>query len=256
MIWIDDHTPLPPAQFALADDSDVAGLLAVGGSLSTARLEEAYRGGIFPWYSDGQPVLWWSPDPRMVLPVDSFCLSHSMRKTLRRFRRSPGCEIRIDHDFDRVITACAGTPRQGQAGTWIVPEMMHAYSAWHREGAAHSIETWIDGELAGGLYGVGIGRMFFGESMFNWRTDASKIALAALVGHCRLHGIGLIDCQQQTGHLASFGARPIARERFLREVHARTSEQALVEWTYDHRSWEALDIDSRPYREQDLKSII
>jgi leucyl/phenylalanyl-tRNA---protein transferase len=241
MIWIADHQPLPPAHLALGNGSDAPGLLAVGGSLSTTRLEEAYRGGIFPWYSEGQPVLWWSPDPRMVLPVDQFRLSHSLRKTLRRFLRTPGCELRFDSNFDAVIDACAQTPRNGQAGTWIVPEMIEAYREWHRKGAAHSVETWIDGQLAGGLYGIAIGRMFFGESMFSHRTDASKVALAALVAHCRHEGIGLIDCQQETGHLASFGARPIAREQFLQEVKRRSAEPSAPEWTYDLRSWRTLD---------------
>ncbi|HJW11379.1 MAG TPA: leucyl/phenylalanyl-tRNA--protein transferase, partial [Albitalea sp.] len=169
---------LPDTARALPLGSEAPGLLAAGGELTPARLAEAYSKGVFPWYSEGQPVLWWSPDPRMVLLVDEFKLSRSLRKTLTHFARSPDCEIRIDSAFERVITACAATPREGQDGTWIVPEMVEAYARWHALGQVHSVETWIDGELAGGLYGVGLGRMFFGESMFSHRTDASKIALA------------------------------------------------------------------------------
>jgi leucyl/phenylalanyl-tRNA---protein transferase len=182
LTWIDDHTALPPARLALGADSDAPGLVAAGGRVTPARLEEAYRHGIFPWYGPGQPVLWWSPDPRMVLPVAEFRLSHSLRKTLRRFRRSAGCELRFDSDFRRVIEACAQTPRRGQEGTWIVPALLEAYVDWHEDGAVHSAETWIDGELVGGLYFVAIGRMCFGESMFAHRTDASKIALAGAGG--------------------------------------------------------------------------
>ena len=209
--WLDEDTlDFPPSSRALGDDTDAPGLLAAGGSLNPQRLEAAYRRGIFPWYSPGQPVLWWAPDPRMVLQTAHFKLSRSLRKTVQRFADTPGCEIRVDHDRAAVLKACAGAPREGQSGTWIVPELQRAYLAWP---AMHSIETWIDGELVGGLYGVGIGRMFFGESMFAHRTDASKIALAALVAFCRAHGIPLIDCQQHTRHLASFGARTIPRDR-------------------------------------------
>jgi leucyl/phenylalanyl-tRNA--protein transferase len=208
--WLDtDDSPFPPSAHAFGPDSEAPGLLAAGGQLSLQRLEAAYRRGIFPWYSEGQPVLWWAPDPRMVLPVGEFKISRSLRKTLLRFMRSPGCEVRIDSAFERVIAACAGSLREGQRGTWILPPLQRAYSAWHRAGAVHSVETWIDGQLVGGLYGVGIGRMCFGESMFSQATDASKIALAALVAFCRAHGIGLIDCQQNTEHLASLGAREI-----------------------------------------------
>ena len=191
--------PLPDTRHALPPASDAPGLLAAGGELTTRRLNEAYSKGIFPWYSAGQPVLWWSPEPRMVLFTDEFRLKRSLRKTIARFLRTPGNEVRIDSAFRRVISACAQTPREGQDGTWIVPEMVDAYVAWHRLGHVHSVETWIDGELAGGLYGVGLGRMFFGESMFSHRTDASKIALAALVCFCRAHGVAMIDCQQRTG---------------------------------------------------------
>jgi len=239
--WLhDDADPLPPPARALGPGSEAPGLVAAGGRPSPARLEEAYRQGIFPWYSLGQPVLWWSPDPRMVLPVAEFRLSHSLRKTLRRFVRTPGCEVRVDSAFERVIRACAGMPREGQDGTWIVPEMVQAYIHWHQPAQgrrAHSVETWIDGELAGGLYGIGIGGMFFGESMFAHRTDASKIALAALVCLCRAHGVPLIDCQQNTRHLASFGAREVPRSDFLRHVTRMLGAPGIRDWTYDVSHW-------------------
>ncbi len=238
--WIDDDTPFPPTALAWGADSDAPGLLAAGGGLATERLEQAYRRGIFPWFSPGQPVLWWSPDPRMVLPVAQFKVSKSLAKTLRRFRRGAGHQIRFDHDFDSVIKACAGTPREGQGGTWIVPAMVRAYRAWHRAGQVHSVETWIDGQLVGGLYCVSIGRMVFGESMFAWRTDASKIALAALVCFCRRHGIALIDCQQDTRHLASMGARPIARGEFEAHLARTLGAPAITDWTYDETHWAEL----------------
>ncbi|MBI3367517.1 MAG: leucyl/phenylalanyl-tRNA--protein transferase [Burkholderiales bacterium] len=242
LIWIDDESPLPPTRLALAAGSDAPGLLAVGGRVTPDRLEEAYRHGVFPWYSAGQPPLWWSPDPRMVLKVDEFRLSHTLRKTLRRFARDARSEIRIDSAFDEVIAACANAPREGQHGSWIVPEMIAAYRAWHRRGRAHSVETWIEGELAGGLYGIGIGRMFFGESMFSRRTDASKIALAALVAFCRAHGIALIDCQQHTRHLASFGAREISRAAFEAHLAQALGGTPPADWTYHSAHWAQLGI--------------
>ena len=235
-IWIDDE-PLPPTQQALDADSDAPGLLAVGGQLTPQRLEQAYRQGVFPWFSAGQPVLWWSPDPRMVLPVAQFKLSKSLAKTLRRFVRDPACEVRIDSAFAQVIDACARTPRDGQAGTWIVPPMVAAYSAWHRSGRVHSFETWVDGRLAGGLYGVAIGRMFFGESMFAWASDASKIALAALVAFCRTHGITLIDCQQNTAHLASLGAHEVTRAEFEQHLRRACAAAPPDEWKYHPSLW-------------------
>jgi leucyl/phenylalanyl-tRNA--protein transferase len=241
LIWIDDDTPLPPTRRALGPGSEAPGLLAAGGSVTPRRLEEAYRLGVFPWYSPGDPPLWWSPDPRMVLPVAGFHLSHTLRKTLRRFVRDARCEIRIDTAFRRVIAACADAPRDGQQGTWIAPEIIAAYSAWHDAGRAHSVETWIDGQLAGGLYGVGIGTMFFGESMFARRSDASKIALAALVAFCRGHGIGLIDCQQRTRHLASFGATELTRTAFEAHLARNLGAAAPTAWAYHPRLWALLD---------------
>jgi leucyl/phenylalanyl-tRNA--protein transferase len=211
--------------------------LAAGGALTPARLTEAYSKGVFPWYTDGQPVLWWSPDPRMVLRTSEFKLSRSLRKTIGKFTRSPGCEVRIDSAFEQVIHACSTTPREGQSGTWIVPAMVQAYTDWHRAGRVHSVETWIDGKLAGGLYCVGIGHMVFGESMFAHRTDASKIALAALEARCRRHGGSLIDCQQNTGHLASLGAHEISRAAFLEHLTRTRGEPGPADWTYDETHW-------------------
>ena len=238
--WIDDSTPLPPPAAALGDDTELPGLVAAGGRVTTRRLDEAYRQGIFPWYSEGQPVLWWSPDPRMVLHTAEFHLSHTLKKTLRRFLRTPDCAIRFDSAFERVIAACAGTPREGQDGTWIVPAMQRAYAAWHRAGRVHSVETWVDGELVGGLYFVSIGRMCFGESMFAHRTDASKIALAAFVAAARARGVAMIDCQQNTGHLARFGAREIARRDFLRHVAEASGAAEPAQWSYDEAAWAQL----------------
>lgn len=242
LTWIDDTTPLPPTRLALGADSDAPGLLAAGGRMTAARLDEAYHRGVFPWYGPGQPVLWWSPDPRMVLPVADFRVSHSLRKTLRRFLRTPGCEVRFDSACRRVIEACAQTPRPEQDGTWILPSVLEAYVAWHDAGVVHSAETWVDGELVGGLYFVAIGRMCFGESMFAHRTDASKIALAALVAACRARAIPLIDCQQTTGHLKSLGARELSREHFEAHLAQTLKAPPLRDWTYDESDWVRLSI--------------
>ncbi len=242
--WIDDQTHLPPTSLALGGDSDAPGLLAAGGRLTVERLEEAYHHGIFPWFSSGQPVLWWSPDPRMVLPVANFKISRSLRKTLRRFIADPACEVRMDTAFERVIEACATTPRDGQGGTWIVPTMVRAYTAWHRAGRVHSVETWIDGRLAGGLYCVSIGRMVFGESMFAHRTDASKIALSALVAFCRANGVEMIDCQQNTGHLASFGAHEEPRATFEHHLSRALGGSPIKDWTYHPHQWVHLGLET------------
>ncbi len=246
--WLDNvATRFPPTSSALPRDSEAPGLLAVGGDLSPERLRAAYSRGVFPWYSAGQPVLWWSPDPRMVLPVAGFRVARSLRKTLQRFAATPGCEIRVDSALRSVMRHCATVSRDGQRGTWIVPEMLDAYAAWAAcQGTVHSFETWIDGELAGGLYGVALGRMFYGESMFALRSDASKIALAALVCFCRAHGIALIDCQQNTAHLASFGAREITRSEFEHHVARASGATPIGDWTYHPRLWAELGIEPRP----------
>jgi leucyl/phenylalanyl-tRNA--protein transferase len=246
LTWLEDHVPLPPTRRALGPDSEAPGLVAAGGRIDLPRLEEAYRKGIFPWYSPGQPVLWWSPDPRMVLPVAEFRLTRSLKKTIQRFLRTSGCSITFDRDFRAVIGACAQTPRSGQDGTWIVPAVLEAYCRWHDAGRVHSIETWVDGELVGGLYFVAIGRMVFGESMFARRTDASKIALAALVAACRARGVTLIDCQQNTAHLASFGAREITRAEFEAHLGRVLGEAPAAEWTYDESAWALLGVSVEP----------
>jgi len=243
--WLLADTPLPPTARALGADSDAPGLLAAGGGLGLSRLRDAYTHGVFPWFSPGEPVLWWTPDPRMMLRTAEFKLSHSLRKTLRRFLRTPGCELRFDFDTPAVIRACAQAERDGQPGTWIVPEMIAAYTEWSHRGAVHSVETWVDGERVGGLYGVNLGRMMFGESMFALRTDASKIALAALVAFCRAHDMPLIDCQQATGHLASLGARPVARARFEQEIAPLVALPAPA-WAYDPRLWSTLGLAAGP----------
>jgi leucyl/phenylalanyl-tRNA--protein transferase len=234
---------LPETREALARSTDAPGLLAAGGELTPARLSEAYAKGVFPWYSPGQPILWWSPDPRMVLLPAEFKLARSLRKTLTRFVATAACEIRIDTAFAEVIGACAGSLRHGEAGTWIVPEMIEAYRAWHALGRVHSFETWIDGELVGGLYGVSLGRMFFGESMFSRRSDASKIVLAALVCFCRARGIETIDCQQKTSHLASLGAREMARSDFEARLREATAMPPVDDWSYDLNLWRQLGIE-------------
>ena len=234
--------PLPEAALALGAASEAPGLVAAGGELGPSRLAEAYAKGIFPWYSAGQPILWWSPDPRMVLLPAEFRLARSLKKTIRGLLGAGRLEVRIDSAFRDVIDACANAPREGQAGTWIVAEMIEAYVAWHDTGRVHSVETWIDGELAGGLYGVSLGRMFFGESMFARRTDASKIALAALVAFCRDRGVETIDCQQRTAHLASFGGRELPRGEFMKRLGTALAMPAIREWTYDLRLWRLLGI--------------
>jgi leucyl/phenylalanyl-tRNA---protein transferase len=206
--WLDGNAPFPPLESARKEPN---GLLAVGGDLSPQRLLEAYRQGIFPWFSEGDPILWWSPDPRMVLFPGELKVSRSLGKSLRNRRY----EIRFDSDFDGVIRACAA-PREGQPGTWITADMRSAYRRLHQLGFAHSVETWMNGELAGGLYGVSLGAAFFGESMFARVRDASKIALVHLVRKLEREDYGLIDCQMRTGHLATLGAREIPRAQFSR----------------------------------------
>jgi leucyl/phenylalanyl-tRNA--protein transferase len=217
--------PFPPVEQARAD---MGGLLAVGADLRPERLLMAYRQGIFPWGTvDGEP-LWYSPDPRMVLIPAEFRLTRSLRKTLRNGRQ----EVRFDHDFAAVIAACAAMPRPGQDGTWISGEMMCAYIRMHELGWAHSVEVYVDGDLVGGLYGLAIGRAFFGESMFARRRDASKIAFAHLVSYLVAHHFGLIDCQMRTEHLASLGAREIPRREFAARLDQLTRPPRPAErWT-------------------------
>ena len=224
--WLFPDTPFPPVERALSSPN---GLLAAGGDLSVGRLLDAYRHGIFPWFNEGEPILWWSPNPRMVLFPPEIKVSRSLRKALRNRRY----EIRCDTAFRQVMEACAA-PRPGQAGTWITPAMMEAYDRLHQAGYAHSVETWIDGELAGGLYGVSLGRAFFGESMFTRVRDASKIALVHLARQLERWGFGLIDCQVATPHLRSLGAREIARSDFTRRVAELVNYDGVTgKWRFD-----------------------
>lgn len=207
--WLDRSTPFPPIEAALIEPN---GLLAAGGDLSADRLLEAYRHGIFPWFGEEQPILWWSPDPRMVLFPSELQVSRSLAKRLRK----PDYEVRFDTAFHAVMRACATTPRHGQLGTWITPDIIDAYCGLHELGHAHSVETWIDEKLVGGIYGVAIGGMFYGESMFHHATDASKIALTYLMRHLQRNGFGMMDCQMKTQHLTSLGGREIPRKEFSR----------------------------------------
>ncbi len=237
--WLEQNTSLPPPEVAQKKGSALEGLVAAGGGLSVERLCEAYQQGMFPWFSQGQPVLWWSPDPRMVLLTKDFKLHRSLRKTLQQFMVDVQCEIRIDHDFSAVIRHCAQASRKGQPGTWIVEEMILAYEALHAAGFAHSVETWRGRQLVGGLYCVSIGNTLFGESMFALQTDASKIALAALVAFSRTHDLPWIDCQQNTPHLASLGAQEMPRADFLKQVRGAPKDVSR-EWLFDPTYWQTL----------------
>lgn len=205
-----DESSFPPVETALADPN---GLLAMGGDLSLPRLLDAYRHGIFPWFNPGEPILWWSPDPRMVLVPGEIRVTRSLAKRMR----NAGFELRVDSAFAEVMRACAA-PRGGTGGTWISPAMIQAYTRLFEAGYAHSVESWREGRLVGGLYGVAIGRMFYGESMFSREPDASKVALVRLARQLQAWGFGLIDCQMETAHLASLGARTIPRAAFTARV--------------------------------------
>lgn len=237
--WLSEHDRFPAVSRAWTAADPAPGLLAAGGTLTVPTLVAAYSQGIFPWFSAGQPILWWSPDPRMTLQTHNFKLSRSLAKTLARFRVDPACQIRMDHAFQNVIESCAGKPRAGQNGTWIVPEMVQAYTALHQAGHAHSVETWVGGKLVGGLYCVNLGGMVYGESMFSHQTDASKIALAALVAFCLAHQIKLIDCQQNTQHLASLGASEMDRTQFLEQIQSNM-KQPRPRWQFESAFWDAI----------------
>jgi leucyl/phenylalanyl-tRNA--protein transferase len=213
-----EYFQFPPVESATPD-----GIVAAGGNLSPGMLLSAYRQGIFPWYSDGEPILWWSPDPRFVLFPDELLVSKSLRRTLRRDRFS----IRFDTHFDQVLEGCKQAPRPGQDGTWITKEMQEGYARLHRLGYAHSVEATADGELAGGLYGVALGRCFFGESMFTRVSDASKVALVALVRTAAALGFPVIDSQVYTPHLARFGAREIPRTEYLGLLNAALRQPTI-----------------------------
>ena len=222
----------PAVDEAWGPESAAPGLLAAGGRLDVDTLKRAYCNTIFPWFSEGQAILWWSPDPRMTLDVNNFRAHRSLRQAVQKFVTSPVCEVRFDTAFGEVIHACARNLRNGQRGTWIVPDMVQAYIKLHEAGFAHSVETWIDGQLVGGLYCVALGKAVFGESMFTRVPNASKIALAALVSFCKSNSIAMIDCQQKTRHLASLGAAEIPRADFLARTRAATLERSPL-WEYD-----------------------
>lgn len=232
--WLGRRPIFPAVERALLEPN---GLLAAGGELAPEWLLAAYRRGIFPWYNPGEPILWWSPDPRLVLTPGNVHISRTLRRTLRNGR----FEIRLDTAFDEVVTACAA-PREPSGGTWITAEMREAYARLHELGYAHSVESWREGRLVGGLYGVAVGRVFFGESMFSRENDASKVALAHLARFVERLGYAVIDCQMTTNHLLSMGAHEIRRSVFCAEVARWTAEPAAparweahaasdIEWT-------------------------
>jgi leucyl/phenylalanyl-tRNA--protein transferase len=227
---LDTNTPFPDVTLALGADSQAPGLLAFGADLSPQRLLDAYRQGIFPWFSDGEPILWWSTDPRMVLFTDRFVISDSLKKKLRKIAKDGAhWQVRFDSAFEQVMRACADARKRGP-GTWITESIINAYCDLHRLGFAHSSELWHDGELVGGAYGVCIGRMFYGESMFARESDASKIALAYLHRFLHQHGVVMIDCQQETAHLASLGAVPIPRSEFITHIQTAIEAAPITDW--------------------------
>jgi leucyl/phenylalanyl-tRNA--protein transferase len=240
LVWMLAGDPFPPLSRAWGEDSDAPGLLAAGGELSVQSLVQAYERGIFPWFNPGQPILWWSPDPRMVLRVKDFRIHRSFKKTLQRFQADAACEIRVNTNFAGVIQACAQMQRPTQRGTWIVPPMVDAYIAFHEAGHAHSFETWIDGKMVAGLYFVSVGHAVFGESMFTTVADGSKFALAALIAACRAAGVPQLDCQQVTAHLATLGACPLPRSQFLDSLR-QAKVQAPVAWHFLPADWRHLE---------------
>jgi leucyl/phenylalanyl-tRNA---protein transferase len=237
--WLSPGDAFPAPCDAWGPNSPAPGLLAAGGDLEPATLIQAYRKGIFPWFSTGEPLLWWCTQPRMVLDPDRFRLSDSLRKQIRTEWRRGNLRITFDSAFPDVIRACASIPRQGQAGTWITPDVASAYMRLHELGVAHSVEVWWHGELAGGLYGLGLGRMVYGESMFARRSNASKIALCALIAWCLAEKLPAIDCQQVTRHLQSMGAAPISGTIF-QELLENLVDQPPPVWRFEWSHLEAL----------------
>lgn len=237
--WVQQGEPLPPVSQAWGPNSAAPGLLAAGSDLSAERLLASYAQGVFPWFSVGQPVLWWSPDPRMTLQTRDFRFHRSLRQSLKRWQLNPQFELSFDRDFSQVIRHCASAPRQGQKGTWILPPMISAYEALHQQGFAHSSEVWLDGQLVAGLYFVALGHAVFGESMFTTFNDGSKMALANLVSVCLQHGVSTIDCQQNTRHLAAMGAREMPREQFIGLVQSGMQRPA-IDWARQTLYWPAL----------------
>ena len=231
--WLKEVDPFPDVSDALDETTGFPGLLAAGADLSPERLVKAYRQGIFPWFSEGQPILWWSTDPRMVLPTDEFVVSRSLKKKLKQIHKSIHSDghwkLTFDTAFIRVILECAG-PRRNADGTWITEEIIRSYVALHKMGIAHSSELWFDNQLVGGAYGICLGKMFYGESMLARVSDASKVALAHLVFFLRQNGVELIDCQQETPHLASLGAHPVSRKRFNEHLSRVVDLPTISSW--------------------------
>ncbi len=235
--WVASNESFPEVSTALTDPN---GLLAASTHLYAHQLVDAYRHGIFPWYNDNDPIVWWSPDPRLVLRPSDFKVSRSLHKRIRQVLSDDSVRIELDCSFGEVMRQCAA-PRKKQNGTWITTQVLRAYGQLHHHGLAHSVETRINGELVGGLYGVALGRMFYGESMFARRPDASKIALATLVQLMQLEHVALIDCQQETSHLKSLGAQTMSRSAFCEHVRIATQDTAI--------DWSA-------YTGRDLKSLL
>ena len=232
--WLGPHNSFPNPLLTPDPDPSVPGLIAVSERIYPDQLLKAYQLGIFPWYSNEQPVLWWSPDPRMVLKPDHFKCSESLRKSIRLFCQDTHSQLLVDADFGAVIRACATSSRKDQDGTWITHEIMDAYTTIHEQGHAHSIALVEQGELVGGLYCVALGGMVFGESMFSRKPNASKIALAALSAWCIQNEVAMIDCQQETTHLSSLGAAPISRAVFLGQLQISLNQTNIDKpWTFD-----------------------
>ena len=244
LVWLEPGDPFPPVTQAWGHGSPAPGLLAAGAELDADQLEQAYRQGFFPWYSPGQPVLWWSPEPRMVLEPRAFRLHRSLRQSLRHWLSLPGVELVFDRDFAQVMARCAAQQRPGQNGTWIVPAIVQAYTGLHRRGLAHSAELWQDGQLMAGLYFVALGQAVYGESMFTSVRDGSKMALSLLVSVARRHGVRMIDCQQNTRHLASLGASEIPRAQFIGHIR-QAQTLAPIDWAGETLYWSEL-LSDRP----------
>ena len=239
LTWLAPGEPFPPLSEAWGQGSPAPGLLAAGEQLDTPLLLQAYRQGIFPWFSAGQPVLWWSPDPRMVLDPQALRVRRSLRQSLRQWLALEGVELVFDRDFAEVMSRCATQPRPGQSGSWIVPDIVRAYTGLHEQGLAHSAELRRDGRLLAGLYFVALGHAVFGESMFTTVPDGSKLALCLLVSVARHHGVRMIDCQQNTRHLASLGAAEIPRTQFIEHL-LQAQTQPPIDWARETLYWHEL----------------
>ncbi|WP_114638442.1 leucyl/phenylalanyl-tRNA--protein transferase [Polynucleobacter necessarius] len=232
--WLGPQDTFPNPLFVADPDPSVPGLIAVSERIYPNQLLQAYQLGIFPWYCDHQPVLWWSPDPRMILKPENFRCSHSLKKNIRQFLEDPHSEILVDADFAAVIRSCATSSRKDQDGTWITHEIMDAYGAIHQQGYAHSLAIMEHNQLIGGLYCVAIGNMIFGESMFSRKPNASKLALAALSAWALQQGVVMIDCQQETVHLKSLGAAPIPRQDFLEQLRVSLNQSNIEKsWNFN-----------------------